>query len=172
MAIDKYLRIKQVCELTGLSRATIYALKKTGGFPEKTALGVRAVAWRESEIVGWMDTRTTAVKSGREAKPGRPPVRKIDLSKQASESPADPNATKTSLKAEKYDIAPEPISDSCEWPDEIDMPTLPKPDLRPNRSPKRFKVSKENSATVKRRGETIDLLADFNIPGSKSKPGK
>ena len=50
MTVDKYLRIKQVAELTGLSRATIYNMGKAGTFPEKTHLGKRAVAWRESVI--------------------------------------------------------------------------------------------------------------------------
>ena len=50
MTVDKYLRIKQVAELTGLSRATIYNMEKAGTFPEKTHLGKRAVAWRESVI--------------------------------------------------------------------------------------------------------------------------
>ena len=70
MAIDKYLRIKQVSEITGLSRATIYNLEKAGVFPKKTVLSTRAVAWRESAVAKWMDSRTELTKSGREAKPG------------------------------------------------------------------------------------------------------
>ena len=73
MSEDKYLRVKQVCERTGLSRPTIYNMMKAGTFPMKTALGERAVAWLESEIVRWMEVRKTFEKSGLEAKPGRPP---------------------------------------------------------------------------------------------------
>lgn len=74
MSEDKYLRVKQVCERTGLSRPTIYNMMKAGTFPIKTALGERAVAWLESEIVTWMEVRKTFEKSGLEAKPGRPPT--------------------------------------------------------------------------------------------------
>ena len=70
MAIDKYMRIKQVSEITGLSRATIYNMEKIGDFPKKTVLSTRAVAWRESEVVNWMDSRKELTKSGREAAPG------------------------------------------------------------------------------------------------------
>ena len=70
---DKYLRVKQVIERTGLSRPTIYNMMNAGTFPNKTALGERAVAWLESEIVLWMEARKTVEKVGREAKPGRPP---------------------------------------------------------------------------------------------------
>ena len=74
MIEDKYLRVKQVCERTGLSRPTIYNMMKAGTFPIQTTLGERAVAWLESEIVMWMETRKTFEKSGLEAKPGRPPT--------------------------------------------------------------------------------------------------
>ncbi len=74
MTDDKYLRVKQVCERTGLSRPTIYNMMKAGTFPISTALGARAVAWLESEIVRWMETRKTFEKSAQEAKPGRPPT--------------------------------------------------------------------------------------------------
>lgn len=81
---DKYLRIKQVTERTGLSRATIYNMMNDGTFPNKTALGERAVAWLESEIIQWMETRKTVEKTGLEAKPGRPPS--ASTKKKASSS--------------------------------------------------------------------------------------
>jgi prophage regulatory protein len=74
MSEDKYLRVKQVVERTGLSRPTIYNMMNAGTFPNKTALGVRAVAWLESEIIHWMKARKAVEKTGKEAKPGRPPT--------------------------------------------------------------------------------------------------
>lgn len=71
MSIDKYLRVSQVCEYTGLSRATIYSMEKSEEFPRKIALGKRAVAWLESDVCKWMESRKTVTKVGREAKPGR-----------------------------------------------------------------------------------------------------
>ena len=104
MSEDKYLRVKQVCERTGLSRPTIYNMMKTGTFPINTALGVRAVAWLESEIVTWMEKRKTFEKTGMEAKPGRPPTssKKKNLTPAPSsglsdvvESQSQPNLTVT-----------------------------------------------------------------------------
>lgn len=69
MKYDMYLRVKQVKERTGLSRATIYSMMKSGTFPMKTALGTRAVGWLESEISIWMAGRKTIEKIGLEAKP-------------------------------------------------------------------------------------------------------
>ncbi|MCX7164768.1 MAG: AlpA family transcriptional regulator [Rhodocyclales bacterium] len=74
MGVKKYLRASQIVELTGLSRATIYAMEKKGDFPQKIPLGARAVAWVESEIEAWLEERKSAIKTGREAKPGRPPT--------------------------------------------------------------------------------------------------
>ena len=89
MTDDKYLRVKQVCERTGLSRPTIYNMMNAGTFPMKTALGERAVAWLESEIVKWMESRKTFEKTGLEARPGRPPTasKKPKASPQKSEVP-------------------------------------------------------------------------------------
>lgn len=146
MAIDKYLRIKQVCDLTGLSRATIYALEKAGKFPTKVALGERAVAWRESEVDAWMEKRKAAVKSGREAKPGRPPVR-------------------------KQEGAAEIANDFSDWSDADDVPAPPNPGVQPTQPSKKRKIIKVASATTKRRGGGINLVAEFNSSGSgTSKP--
>jgi prophage regulatory protein len=85
MSLKKYLRASQIVELTGLSRATIYALEKKGDFPKKVPLGARAVAWKESEIEAWLERRDSVIKTGREAKPGRPPTgRKPKVSKDVS----------------------------------------------------------------------------------------
>lgn len=70
MTVDKYLRIKQVAELTGLSRATIYNMEKAGTFPEKTHLGKRAVAWRISDRN--MDGESAARREKRTRKTPRP----------------------------------------------------------------------------------------------------
>jgi len=82
MSDDKYLRTRQVLALTGLSRATIYNMMKAGTFPPQTVLGARAVAWRESEINTWMDSRKNQIKTAKEAKPGRPPRLKAQASRQ------------------------------------------------------------------------------------------
>ncbi len=51
---SKVLRIKQVTELTGLSRSSIYCKVKNGSFPKQVHLGERAVGWLSSDIDGWI----------------------------------------------------------------------------------------------------------------------
>lgn len=54
---DKILRMKQVIEVTGLSRSTIYNFIKAGTFPPPRKLGLRAVGWPASAIFEWVATR-------------------------------------------------------------------------------------------------------------------
>jgi prophage regulatory protein len=54
---DRFLRLKSVMAKTGLSRSTIYARIKTGGFPAPVKLGPVSSAWLGSEVDGWMAAR-------------------------------------------------------------------------------------------------------------------
>lgn len=56
---DRALRRPEVEALTGLSRSTIYDLMTRGAFPKQVRLAARAVGWRESEIVQWLESRTS-----------------------------------------------------------------------------------------------------------------
>lgn len=58
--IKHLYRRPQVEALTGLSRASIYAMMDEGTFPRPVRLGKRAVAWREADLSEWMDTLQTA----------------------------------------------------------------------------------------------------------------
>jgi prophage regulatory protein len=42
---------------TGLSRSTIYDWMKRAEFPQPVKLGARRVAWRESDITQWLESR-------------------------------------------------------------------------------------------------------------------
>lgn len=67
MSIENYpsfLRLPQVRERTGYSRATIYSLMAQGKFPRAVALGARAVAWLDSEVTAWINDRVSASRSG------------------------------------------------------------------------------------------------------------
>lgn len=55
--IMSILRIKQVCETTALSKATIYREIKKGKFPTPIQLTDRNVGWRESDINAWVLSR-------------------------------------------------------------------------------------------------------------------
>ncbi|MFA7276623.1 MAG: AlpA family transcriptional regulator [Pseudobdellovibrionaceae bacterium] len=56
---ERFLRLADVKERTGLSRSTIYLNISKGTFPRNISLGNRCVAWLESEIDAWMQARIT-----------------------------------------------------------------------------------------------------------------
>ena len=58
---DRLLRRREVEELTGLSRASIYRLMRGGRFPPPVKVSATAVRWQESEISTWIQSRPVAV---------------------------------------------------------------------------------------------------------------
>lgn len=57
---DRLLRRRQVEEITGLSRSSIYRLMRNGEFPLAVKVGPSAVRWKTSEITVWMESRPLA----------------------------------------------------------------------------------------------------------------
>lgn len=53
------LRMSQLCEVVGLSRASIYNLINLGQFPAQRKLSANCVAWRADEVNEWIATRIT-----------------------------------------------------------------------------------------------------------------
>ena len=62
--LRKFLRLKSVLEVTGLSRSQIYELEKRGSFPARISIGARAVAWDSEEIALWQQRLIEARRSG------------------------------------------------------------------------------------------------------------
>jgi prophage regulatory protein len=56
----RVIRLPEVIGLTGLSRSSIYAAVSRNTFPSPVRLGVRAVAWREQEVLEWINERPVA----------------------------------------------------------------------------------------------------------------
>ena len=54
----KFLGIKQVLEITGLSRTSVWRFEKNGDFPKRRQLGPRRVGYVDSEISNWMESRS------------------------------------------------------------------------------------------------------------------
>jgi prophage regulatory protein len=52
---DRFIKIASVIQRTGRSRAAIYRMVADGTFPKQERIGVRAVAWRLSAVLKWMD---------------------------------------------------------------------------------------------------------------------
>jgi len=53
----RLIRLKEVCERTGLSRSSIYEAMKKAEFPQSVSIGIRSVAWKSSDIDKWIDSR-------------------------------------------------------------------------------------------------------------------
>jgi prophage regulatory protein len=53
----KFLRIGQVMQLTGLSRMTIYRLELAGEFPKRRRLSKNSVAWLDTDLAQWAESR-------------------------------------------------------------------------------------------------------------------
>lgn len=58
--MQTFLRLKAVCQATGLPRSTIYAYVKRGDFPQPIKLGQRASAWSADEVADWQASRIAA----------------------------------------------------------------------------------------------------------------
>jgi prophage regulatory protein len=59
----KFLRIGQVKQLTGLSRMTIYRLELAGEFPKRRQLSKNSVAWLDTDIDRWAESRPAGLRS-------------------------------------------------------------------------------------------------------------
>jgi len=53
----KILRLRQVKEITGISRSSIYLRMKDGTFPQSVSLGPRAIGWSSNSIDQWVNDR-------------------------------------------------------------------------------------------------------------------
>ena len=54
---QRFLRLAQVMDKTGLKRSQIYAYMKTGDFPKSVKIGPSSVAWLESERDDWVKAK-------------------------------------------------------------------------------------------------------------------
>jgi prophage regulatory protein len=52
--LDCLIRIKEVCLLIGVSKATIYRMVEVGTFPRPLDLGPRFKAWQKGTVVDWI----------------------------------------------------------------------------------------------------------------------
>jgi prophage regulatory protein len=57
MIEDKIWRLTKVVKATGMSKSWIYSQVSRGTFPQQVNLGARAVGWRRSDILAWVQKR-------------------------------------------------------------------------------------------------------------------
>lgn len=51
----KFIKLQSVMAITGMSRSSIYLAISEGRFPKQINLGVRSIAFLESEVQEWME---------------------------------------------------------------------------------------------------------------------
>ena len=54
------LRMKDVCSELGVSRASVYRLLQSEGFPKPLKLGKRAIGWERDQIQQWVKSLSSA----------------------------------------------------------------------------------------------------------------
>jgi len=57
MTEDRYIRIKELVEILGICRSTIYRLVNLNMFPKQIKLSERTAVWRLSEVNEWINER-------------------------------------------------------------------------------------------------------------------
>ncbi len=55
--IDKIYRLPEVMAVTGLCRTAVYNALADKTFPEPVRLGLRAIGWREADLMAWVQSR-------------------------------------------------------------------------------------------------------------------
>lgn len=57
---EQFLRLPDVMKATGWSKVTIHRAVREGRFPKPVKLGARSIAWPESEVAEWQESRKAA----------------------------------------------------------------------------------------------------------------
>ncbi len=55
---DRIIRAREVQEITGLSRTTLWRLENKGEFPHRVSLSIGSVGWRYNEVKEWVMSRS------------------------------------------------------------------------------------------------------------------
>jgi prophage regulatory protein len=56
--LDRFMKEKDVIEVTSLSHATLWRAMKGGRFPKPVSISPGRVGWRESAIIAWQQNPT------------------------------------------------------------------------------------------------------------------
>jgi len=65
--IGRVLKVKEVVDVLGISRATLYEYQSKGLFPQSISLGPRRVGWLESDVELWLKQRQVKKASAKKA---------------------------------------------------------------------------------------------------------
>jgi prophage regulatory protein len=62
--LSRWLRLPEVCQVTGLKRAMIYRLQQRKSFPQSVKITDHAVGWIDAEVQAWLEQRIAARRGG------------------------------------------------------------------------------------------------------------
>jgi prophage regulatory protein len=54
---DRFITKQETLKITGLSHVTQWRMEKRGEFPQRRQISPGRVAWLESEVKAWMESR-------------------------------------------------------------------------------------------------------------------
>ncbi|HPQ96920.1 MAG: AlpA family phage regulatory protein [Thiothrix sp.] len=55
--MDKFLKLREVIEISGISSSEIYRKMHTGTFPSQYKINEKCARWKMSEIQNWIDVQ-------------------------------------------------------------------------------------------------------------------
>lgn len=59
--MSKLIPFEKVQELVGgISQPTIWRMRRTGTFPEPVSISPNRIAWREADVIAWIESRNAA----------------------------------------------------------------------------------------------------------------
>lgn len=62
---DRILRVREVVDLVGIHRSTLYKMMGRGEFPRPLQIGPNSRGWRKSDVDAWMaDLKEVEIRSG------------------------------------------------------------------------------------------------------------
>lgn len=59
-SVEKFLMLPQVREIVPYSASHIWRLERSGKFPQRVRLGGNRVAWLQSEVNSWVESKLAA----------------------------------------------------------------------------------------------------------------
>jgi prophage regulatory protein len=57
VSLDRFVRLREMLQITGLPRATVYELMAKNLFPKNYRISPRLVAWKAGDLATWMQSR-------------------------------------------------------------------------------------------------------------------
>lgn len=55
METERLLSMAEVAKICGLSKVTLWRMRKEGRFPAPLELGAKTLRWRESAVLAWIE---------------------------------------------------------------------------------------------------------------------